>query len=714
MRALYVMVTFFGAGLLFWSEPMLSKQVLPLLGGSPAVWNTCVFFYQVMLLVGYAWAHGLSRLRNPKHQALLQVGLGLLGLGFSMQVVVAPTDSPIGWLMLSLLGAAGLPFLVLASGAPLYQRWFSRISEKDPYRLYVASNVGSFIALLAFPFVIEPLFPLDLQRGLWRGGYVAFLALLLVAAWAFAKHARPLEADVGAAPAEPAEALPWRRRARWLLLAAAPSSLSLGTTTFLSTDIAPVPLLWVVPLAIYLLTFVLAFGAKDDGLLKRLWPLFGIFAVLELYTLVVNVPAAIVATTTLHLVVLFLAARVCHGELAADRPSPARLTEFYLWLSLGGALGGLFNGVLAPLIFDSLLEYPLALLGCLALAPHARRPGVLRNAGLAGVALFGLWLVFRHALPETPTRNVLRMSLVYGAPVLGLLWAFRKGSLRVAPLIAAPVIVATIALGFQDNQLHQERTYFGLYRVKREEADGRAYRTLFHGRILHGMQRHSDDPADRARSLSYYHPDSPIGDMFGALAGRNQRGDGAGVGVGGGSLAALGREGDSLVFYEIDPAVVRLARDSGYFTYLGEARADVSTVVGDGRLMLANETRQFDLLVIDAFGSDAIPMHLLSKEAVEQVYLPRLKDGGAIVWHVSNRFLAVRRVVAGLAEGAGLKCWARSDDDAADRGFEWSSSEWVTIARDGEPPTPEWRPCPPSDVRWTDGWSNLLQVFVSD
>lgn len=713
MRALYVLVTFFGAGLLFWSEPMLSKQVLPVLGGSPAVWNTCVFFYQVMLLAGYAWAHGLSRLRNPKHQALLQVGLGLLGLAFSMQVVVAPTDSPIGWLMLSLLGAAGLPFLVLASGAPLYQRWFSRISDQDPYRLYVASNVGSFAALLAFPFVIEPLFPVELQRGLWRAAYVVFLGLLLAAGWFFARRAEPL-ASVDPASEGPAESLAWPRRLRWLLLAAAPSSLSLGTTTFLSTDIAPVPLLWVVPLAIYLLTFILAFGAKDQRVLAKLWPLFGIFALLELYTVVIDAPQALVPTTILHLVVLFLAARLCHGELAADRPSPLRLTEFYLWISLGGALGGLFNGVLAPVLFDSLLEYPLALLACLALAPYVRRPGQLRNAALAGAALFLLWLVLRYALPFSPLRSTLRTILVYGAPAVGLVWAWRSRNLGLATAVAAPVIIATLAVGFHENQLHQERTYFGLYRVKTSHSEGRDYRLLFHGRILHGMQRHSDQLADRAVSMSYYHQRSPVGEVFRSLSERTARSDIAVVGLGVGSLAALARAGDSLVFYEIDPAVVRLATGAGYFTYLSDSPADVSTVVGDGRLMLANEARAFDLLVIDAFGSDAIPMHLLSREALEQVYVPRLKEGGAIAWHVSNRFLDIRRVVAGLAQGAGLRCWVRTDKVEGARQLEASSSVWVLVAKDGEPPTQDWQTCPASDVRWTDGWSNLLQVFMPD
>lgn len=707
--ALFAGVTFLGASLLFWVQPLLSKQLLPLLGGSPAVWNTSVFFFQTLLLAGYAWAHVIGRLRSTRLQAGLQVGLALVGLMFTLRINSSPTDSPIPWLLWTLLGAVGVPFFLLSSGAPLMQRWFSSVSTRDPYRLYVASNLGSFLALLAFPLVLEPLLPTALQVDLWRGTYFVFVALLALASFVVIRRA-PARVSTAASSEEAAPAIAWKRRVRWLLLAAVPSSLSLGTTTYLTTDIAPVPLLWVVPLALYLLTFILAFGAKGGGAMPLLWPLFGILATLQIYTLVIDYPEALIATMLLHLMVLFLAARLCHGELAADRPSPARLTEFYLWLSAGGALGGLFNGVIAPLVFDSVAEYPIALFACLALAPGLTSRRMLRAAAAVGVIGLVGWLLLRNGLESVPFRQTAWAMLIYGLPAAGLVWGLVTRSVSIVARVAGPIVLASSIFGFGSIVFH-ERSFFAVHRVLDSTVEGTDYRILLHGRIIHGMQPVSDDPEERLRPIAYYHSRGPVGDVFRDLHARLDSAQVGIVGLGAGGLVAHGRGSDRFVFYEIDPLVVDMARDPEVFTYLSDARASVDVLVGDGRLLLEKEERVFDLLILDAFGSDGVPMHLLSLDALRDVYLPRLSEDGTILFHVSNRFLDVRRVAAGIGQAAGLQCWI-GDGPLGKLDQETSRTLWVVLKRSGGPPAEElWQPCPDDGVVWTDDWSNLFQVF---
>lgn len=712
MRALFALATFLGASLLFWSEPMLSKQVLPLLGGSPAVWNTCVFLFQALLLAGYAWAHALTRLKSRRWQVAIHLSVAGAGVFFTLHLTgQPPSDSPIAWLLTVMLTGAGLPFFALGSAAPLLQRWFSRVSTSDPYRLYVASNLGSFLALLAFPLLIEPALSLGVQRVVWRAGYGVFLLTLAACAFVYLRgQVKTTEAPEEEVP----EPLTMRRRLRWLLLSAAPSSLVLGTTTQLTTDLAAMPLLWVVPLSLYLLTFVLAFGSSG-GRMNRLWPLLAVLATLQLFITGAGTTLAVGLPIMLHLIVLFLAARLCHGELAADRPSPARLTEFYLVMSLGGALGGAFNGVVAPLVFDSLAEYPIALIACVALGPMLASTRHRTVAASVGLVLAGLWFAARAAAGGGDVSSggmIVRGLIVYLAPVLALAWAWRAGRIGAYALVAGPMLVVHAALGMQTNLIVQERSFFGLHRVMHNLEDDELFHGLVHGGTIHGLQRRVED-ARRDEPLMYYHPEGPAGAVFQKLASRDAPLSAGLVGLGAGALAAYGRPGDRYTFFEIDPIIARLASDPAIFSYVPRSKADVDIVLGDGRLKLAQETGRYDLLVLDAFSSDAIPVHLLTKEAIENVYLPRLADHGWLLLHLSNRYLQLDTVVGGLAQALQLDVWL-ADDDRTDEDAQRVPSTWMLLSRRGmadEIEGPLWVRWSGEGLVWTDDYSNLYRVM---
>lgn len=714
MEVLFAVATFLGASLLFWSEPMLSKQVLPLLGGSAAVWNTCVFLFQALLLAGYAWAHAISRLRSRRLQVALHLLLVVTGLAFSLQINGDPTpDQPIRWLLGAMLRGAGIPFFALGSAAPLLQRWFSRVSTEDPYRLYVASNLGSFLALLAFPLFIEPAISIGAQRVIWRGGYALFFLVLAVCAVVFVRG----EATDGTAPEPARTPLAWKRRLRWLLLAAAPSSLVLGTTTHLTTDLAAVPLLWVVPLALYLLTFVLAFG-KYGGSRPRLWPVLAVMSMLQLFIVGAGATHAVLLPIVMLLGVLFLAALLCHGELSADRPPPSHLTEFYLWISIGGALGGLFNGVLAPLVFDSLAEYPVALIACVALAPSVVSARQRLTALAAGVALLGSWYVVKLVSTADIVADawlVVRMLVVYAAPLIALGWALRTRRMAAFALVAGPVLVANAALGMPGKMVLQKRSFFGLHRVQADRVDGEVFHSLFHGGTTHGIQRMVEDER-RNVPTTYFHPDGPIGPVFELLNARPTPLRTGIVGLGTGAIASYGRRGDHYTFFEIDPLIARIATNPALFTYLPDAKATVDIVLGDGRLQLAQALGEYDLIILDAFSSDAIPVHLLTKEALEVAYLPKLASNGWLLLHVSNRYLKLDAVGGALARSAGLDAWMASDDGFDDE-TQRTPSTWMLLARPGTADALEnvgmWKRWTGTGVAWTDDFSNLWGVMRS-
>jgi hypothetical protein len=749
--ALYSLALLVSAALLFLLEPMVGKFVLPLLGSAPEVWPATVLFFQAALLAGYGFAHVTSRL-PARRQALLQ--LGLLAVAAVVLPIGVPdadppdSGNPVPWLLLLLATTAGLPFLALAANGPMVQRWLASTRHRaaaDPYFLFAASNGGSLLGLLAYPLVLERLLGLEDQGRAWSVAYG--LSFALVAASAAALWLRPREeagaatasADatpiVGAPPAPaaasggaPASAsaanrIDGRRRLLWLALAAVPSSLMLGATSYITRDLSPVPLLWVVPLALYLVTLVVAFSPWTDAERLTVWGrrLLPVAAILVAYTLVIGSQSPLGVLLVVHLAGLTVAGLMCHGRLAADRPSPRHLTEFYLWVALGGALGGAFNALVAPLVFPSLVEYPLALVAACLLrpAPPKKRPEVLEFflrderptrwmdaivPSLLGGAV-ALALVLARDDQGAVSQDV--VGVVAGL-ALGFTVNMWRRPLRFALALGAIMLTAGLAASQGEELLERDRSFFGTYRV---EVTGDDLHELVSGTTLHGSERVEPGPPE---PLSYYHPKGPVGQAFEKLP-RDVTSRVAAVGLGTGSLACYARPGDGFTFYEIDPVVVDIARDRELFTFLSDCPVRPRVVTGDGRRSLA-ESRpgSFGLVVVDAFNSDAIPLHLISREAVE-LYMSRTRGRGALLFHITNRYLDLEPVVANIARDLELTC--RHQFHPA-LGPDYRHSEWALLARSradlgraGE--DGRWRDCrrDPSKETWTDDYSNPLSVI---
>ena len=724
--AVFSVALFLNAALLFAVQPMFTKAVLPLLGGTPSVWTTALLFFQVALLLGYLYAHHAAGRLPPRAQAAVHVGfvvLAALALPIARPTGWSPpeTGSPVPWLLAVLTVSLGAPFLALAAGAPLLQRWFARTGHRSagsPYFLYAASNAGSLAALLAYPTLIEPRLTLGEQSRAWALVYGALVLLLAACAALAAGRVAVASSAAVAPPAVPTRAPSARERATWTLLSFAPSSLLMGATTYLSTDVAAVPLLWVVPLALYLLSFVFVFARRrvlPHGLMLRLQPL--VIAPLAVLMLVgTTKPLSVLAT--LHLLALFTTAMVCHGELAARRPPPERLTDFYLWLSVGGALGGVFNVLVAPRIFSSVWEYPLVLVLACALRPDLSRPRRPARARVLDVALpFALLLAI--VLPVH--FDLLTLSLegranaaAWGAAgVVAFLFRARPArlALGVAALIGGGVMAKRLAEG---PPLFRARSFFGVYTVR---ADGR-YHMLANGTTLHGGQLLREGYA--REPLTYYHREGPVGSVFATLPPRPEGRRVAVVGLGAGTLACYAQPADAWTFYEIDPLAERIARDTALFTYLRDCAPRARVVIGDARRSLVGAPAgAYDLVLLDAFSSDAIPVHLLTREAVA-LYFQRLAAGGLLAVHVSNRHLDLVPVLAELARDARVAGVVGQDANFTEeqRSRLKSSSTWVVLTRRAADLAalarqPGWRTLPPrADVRlWTDDASDLISVF---
>lgn len=731
MRAVFIIAIFLAAGLLFLVQPMSAKMLLPLVGGSPQVWNTCMVFFQGALLLGYLYSHVLTT-RVPL-KAQFAVHVAVMAVAAAALPMIRPTPDAVpgdwrlsAWLLGVLVVLVGGPFFAVSTLGPLLQRWFSRTSDPragDPYFLYAASNAGSAVGLLAYPVLLEPWFTLGEQAFAWTALYALLILAVIACVWAALKHpASGPPAPKAPRPEAPAPsgAVPWRRRAWWVLLAFVPSTLLLGATQAITTDVAPVPMLWVLPLFLYLLSMTLAFSPGVRVSAARLGSVAAPLGLaLAAYTLA-KMYGDLVLGVVLHAAFLFSAAWMCHRRLADARPDPARLTEFYLWIAVGGVLGGVFNGLLAPVAFDRLIEYPLAIGLALALRPQAaatlRAPvqWATAAAGAAGLFVF-VWLLGSWLLRDvlTPGENRAVRSLVPVA-VAALLWGW-GGSLRLAGAVAS-LCLSTLYVGFPGRVLLTERTYFGVHRVIAVN-DGR-WHQLHHGTTLHGLQ--SRDESIRRIPTAYYHFTGPLADVYAAVGARAPLRVGV-VGLGAGSVAAYGRPGDDYTFFEIDPAVVRIASDPRYFTFLSDCRASSRVVLGDGRrAMSAVPDNSFDLIILDAFTSDAIPVHLLTHEAFESVYVPRLRPGGVITVNTSNRHVNLGYVLARVAESVGLVAYGRSDSvaNSEEAGQGKKESAWMAFARDpadlGDiPRDSRWvRVIPPgSTPLWTDDHSDILRVL---
>ncbi len=668
-RSLALIILFAGtlfasASLMFILQPLFGKLLLPLLGGSPAVWNTCMVFYQMLLFLGYLYAHYLStRLTHLRqiqvHAALIIISLIALPVALPDNMA-PPTDSnPTLWLVWTLFIAIGLPFFVVSTTSPLIQKWFSHVghhTSHDPYYLYAASNIGSLLALLSYPFVIEPNIGLAMQKFSWSGGYIALLMLIGACGWIFMRNYQPTpittEEQQVFTPAEPTNLT----KLHWLALAFVPSSLLLGLTNFVSTDIAAVPLLWIIPLTLYLLSFVLVFS-RWASMIHRLSLQLQPIVLLPFIAYSFINPAILPywLDLALHLSAFFLAIMVCHGELAKNRPHTAYLTLYYLIMSFAGMLGGMFNTFVAPFIFQGIYEYPLMIVAALLLRPVAKTDSteqwrIWGMQAIFPVALFICgWLIYFSVTDLGGYMDNIGTALIMFA---GLTYAFRKQPVSLA-LLTGVIIFFIVGLRItMSNTIYKERTFFGVLSVRdnvllNEQGRPEKYKELFHGTTKHGAQRLAKGLAQEP--LTYYSRPGPMGQLFKEYDSVDEQWQVAVVGLGAGALACYAKPQQHWTFYEIDPVVVDIALDTNYFSYLGRCAPKATMVVGDARLSLQAEPDQrFDLLVIDAFSSDSVPTHLLTQEAI-QLYFSKIKADGLLAFHITNRHLELKKVLANHA-----------------------------------------------------------------
>ncbi len=727
----FALSIFASAALLFLVEPMLARMLLPLLGGTPAVWNTCILFFQAALLAGYLYAHGAIRWMGRRtqitvHIAVVAAALLVLPLRIAANRTPPAQENPAPWILITLLTTVGLPFFALSASAPILQKWFSQTGHKssvDPYFLYAASNAGSLLGLLGYPLLLEPILPLSAQSRFWSFGFAGILAMTILCAAMVWRMAAPQPITEAAGPAPTA-----RHRARWVSLAFVPSSLMLGVTTALTTDVPAIPFFWVLPLALYLLSFVLVFAKRppvSHEMLVRRLPFLLLIALIPTVTKT-KLPMALLLI--LYLLTFFAVAMVCHGELARSRPAISRLTEFYLWISLGGVLGGIFNSLIAPVIFSSVVEFPLALVLAALLRPapgvKGAKPGEATDESartrawdwllpaLLGLSMAAVIAGVKHmGLKPGPLLNI----VIFGYSLAWCL-SFKKRSFRFALGLMAVLLASSFYTGPFGRILHTERSFFGVSRVTNENSG--QFRYLFHGGTIHGIQ--SLDPARSREPLSYFTRNGPIGQVFEGLPG----GSVAIVGLGAGAMACYMRPGQLLTYYEIDPAVERIATNPRYFTFLSqcapEANPDVKIVLGDARLSLRGaRDGGYMLIVLDAFSGDTIPVHLLTREAL-QLYLKKLAPGGVLAFHITNLYLDLAPTLGIQARDAGLVALVRDDTAVSpaeiDNGkfpskwlvMAWKESDLGGVARDGR-----WRPAPANRATrvWTDDYSNLLGMI---
>jgi hypothetical protein len=740
--ALFSATLFLSAGLMFLVQPMFAKFILPLFGSTPTVWNASMLFFQTTLLAGYLYAHESTRRLGVRRQAALHVGVLLLPL------LVLPVGVPDDWIppassnpVLSLLGllaiAVGLPFFVVTTTAPLLQRWLSATDHPaaaDPYFLYRASNLGSVLGLLGYPLLMEPSLRLAEQGRVWSAAYGVLVVLVLACAvilW----RSRP------APPAAetPDEAIPdgslrsgeredgpltLTRRLRWIFLAFVPSSLMLGATATITTDIAPIPLLWSLPLSLYLISFILVFapGSRADRLHR--WMVLALPGVVLLLSVLVllGIRGPLWLVIPLHLAGFFVVAMGCHGELAHDRPAARSLTEFYLLISLGGALGGLFNAIVAPLAFDGLWEYPLVIVLaalCLPKRPPRIPPGPFVRwldfgLPLAVGATTGLIVSLLGLAGEEAQQSGKTFAFGLGA---GVALNFIRRPLRFGLTLGATVLAVALAAGTDEHELFRERSFFGVHHVTASE--GGDLHRLVHGTTTHGAQDLS--PRLRRTPISYYHHGSPIGQFLLSVPPRVTA-NVAIIGLGTGSIACYSAPGERWTFYEIDPTVERIARDTRLFTYLRDCRGEFKVVLGDARLKLKRAPgRRYGLIVADAFSSDAIPVHLLTREALA-LYRSKLRKRGIIGVNITNSYVALEPVLGNLAHEAGLACVGREDRwSRADGVPQTDASDWVLMTRDRRDfgavaSDGQWHDCrrSPGTRAWTDDFSNLLGALDLD
>ncbi len=705
-------------------------MLLPLLGGTPAVWNTCLVFFQSALLLGYLYAHAQRKFLSPRaqvvsHLCFMVAFLGLLPVGVPEGWVPPAEGNPVVWLLVLLSIAVGLPFLILSASAPLFQNWFSLSGARrarDPYFLYAASNFGSLVGILGFPLIVEPRVALARQAWLWTGGYVVLILLVAAGSALVWRQISAKNTEAHKTPTNSTSLPRWW----WLLLAAVPSSLLQSVTTYITTDLASVPLLWVIPLGLYLITFIIVFSRRRV-IPPRLMIFCQPLALLALVIVAFWFPeTGLWWLLTLNLVVLFVTAMVCHGELVRLRPPADRLTEFYLIIAAGGVIGGLFNLILVPLLFNSLVEYPIGLVVAGLVVPATK---TLRTrsewagdlgvpAAVGGVLIGILWAAHIGLGIAFGRQETAGLAIVAGIVVYICSRRPLRFGLGLAVLIISGLYANSLEKRHDWQTAYAHRNFFGILRVQTHPQYN--WVRMKHNTTSHGLQIR--DPKWRRVPTLYYSSGGPIGDVFRCLPSAPSGRKVAVAGLGAGTLAAYAAPSDNWIFYEINPAVVQFASDPKRFTYLGESKAKIEVILGDARLAMKKAPKNyFDVILLDAFTSDSIPVHLLTREAI-RLYLSKLAPHGLLVFHISNRHFDLVSLLTSLAADrqlAGL--WTLHHPSLQARVSTAAlSSNWVVLARSPADlgclaSLAHWRGMDDGEARlprsWTDDYSNILEYL---
>ena len=711
---------FLSAFLLFWCQPMVGKMVLPYLGGAAAVWTTCVLFFQAMLLAGYIYAHLLGRLTSLRaqiaiHLTVLMAPLVFLPVAFSGGVGDNAFTHPAVTLLLKLLTTVGVPFFVISTTAPLLQNWLARTDDeaaRDPYFLYAASNLGSLLALVIYPFWVEPQIGIAAQSRVWTAGYGLLFAMIAISAgivWRKAGEARTKAADIPEA-IQPSPST--RTRAMWIFLAFLASGLMLAVTNHITSNLASAPFLWILPLAIYLLTFIVAFAPSLHMSSVRVSRLISV-VLLGVFPLVaadiIAPPGLNWILIAVHLVLLYVGALLCHTRLAESRPHPQHLTEFYLWMSVGGVLGGLFTATLSPMIFNTVLEYPLIVVALAFLRVPEQKDYKPVDAdwnypALVAGAITIVWVVFRKTNIDA---DVSVPALVHTS-LLFVAYQFRTRPIRFALTLAIMMVAYNITLPQYiegAERVSVTRNFFGVKKVLKKGT----FMSLLHGDTTHGMEN-TDHPGV---PTSYYHLSGTMGHIMNQMGRPLPRVGVLGLGIG--TMAGFITPERHITFFDIDPQVETIART--YFGFLPQCDKDCTVLTGDGRLEVNRlPDNSFDMLMLDAFSSDAIPSHLMSREAI-QMYLTKIAPDGILLIHVSNRYLSVDKLAIQLVLDAGLVAFQRMDTPGEFLKEGKSSTNHVIAARRIEdlgnlPSLPGWkRVTEAPGVRvWTDDYSSILDL----
>ncbi|OGK06958.1 MAG: hypothetical protein A2W80_19305 [Candidatus Riflebacteria bacterium GWC2_50_8] len=808
VSAAFTLCVFVGSFLLFMVQPMVGKILLPYLGGVPAVWTTCMLFFQFALLAGYIYAEKSVRYLGCQRQSILHLLLmtgafTLLPLNIDTSGAGAAVNNPTGWLLARLAGSIGILFFMISANAPLLQRYYSETGQSDsadPYFLYAASNVGSLLALLSYPFVLEPLLRLSQQRLLWSALYALQTILVLICCillWKGSVKSKVTETDQCGTTGEPGhdnlaigesatktvfeersvsvtktDRAPeitdvddlfnnivreqelatlkaqdhtrptWKKALFWCLLGFVPCSAMLSVTTHMATDIASAPMLWVFPLALYLVSFVLVFarsgywrGIKWE---RYMFPIV-VLAMLFYHFRIVERTWLIIP---LHLLAMFLICMYFHARLAKERPPVIQLNSYFVWMSVGGILGGIFNGLLAPLFFTTQSEYIVTLLtaACLSsfMAKSYYDPEYSMARRILVAATFMSLLVLPGWLEEVNLSKLLSESGMFMTFLsLFLIYAFNNFRKAAAPLLIVIALTAFMQNSADPRLVMVDRSFFGILRVTRLANDGKVvdpdlkiegvkdiFYCLSHGTTLHGVERKVDNMR-MSYPLAYYAREGPVGSVF-RVGQINRAFKNIGVvGLGCGTLAWYGRAWQNFDFFEIDPKVVEIATNPEYFTFLSNSKARIRHIIGDARVSLQNVPDNFyDLLIIDAYSSDAVPVHLMTREAVE-LYRSKIKQDGMLLFHISNRFFKLSPVIKRICDEIGIACLRSYDEPSTySTRYDWYDydqlcrSDWIAA---GNPKHLEslklyakWDEVElqPGYSLWTDDYANLLQVYM--